>query len=145
MAGWRTLVYGKSFSTSGQQSCSSEIIREKDAKVRRGYEWIRFLMKAASRRAESRAYAVVAFVSREPFRPQNHPVTLQGTREKNPNNRWSKNITDRLFRPFNCAPKYKAYWFSGRIFPLFLPSTARPRPRFAFSLSIAIFVEIYSK
>lgn len=126
MAEWQTLVCGKLFSTSGQQSCSSETRREKDVR-----SWRRIWMSPifnesrVAPRGES-AYAVAAFVSREPFKPQNHPVTPQGTREKNPNNRWSKNITGEPPQPFNCAPKYKAYWFPGRIFPLFFPSIARP-------------------
>lgn len=85
--------HAKSFSTTGQQSCFQKLEGRKIRGVRRGYEWFRFLVKAASHRTESHAYAVAAFVSKEPFRPQNHPVMLQGTREKNPNNRWSKNIT----------------------------------------------------
>lgn len=49
-----------------------------------------------ARRKES-AYTI-AFVSGGPFRPQNHPVMPQGMREKNPNNRWSKNIAGKLPR-----------------------------------------------
>lgn len=78
------------------------------------------------KRARAYAAAAAAFVSRGSSRPQNHPVTPQGTREKNPNNRWSKNIAGKLSRPFNCTPKHKAYWFPGRIFPLFFRSTPIP-------------------
>lgn len=98
-----------------------------------------FLMKAARHVARRKKECVhtAAFVSRGPFRPQNHPVTPQGTREKNPNNRWSKNIASKLSRPFNCTPGHKAYWFPGRIFLLFFPSIAPS----AFSPFVAIFIE----
>lgn len=71
-------------------------------------------MKTA--RGERRsACAMAAFVSRELSRPQNHPVTLRGTRAENPNNRRSKNIAGKPPRRFNCRPKHKAYWFPGRV------------------------------
>lgn len=73
--------------------------------------------RRASRGERKAAYAVAAFVSEGPSRPQNHPVAPQG--EKNPNNRQSKSIASKLRRPFNCALKHKAYCFPGRIFPLF--------------------------
>lgn len=47
-------------------------------------------------------------------------------REKNPNNRRSKNIAGKPRRPFNCAPRHKAHWSPGRVFPLFFLSTACP-------------------
>lgn len=97
-----------------------------------------------AQRKES-AYTI-AFVSGGPFRPQNHPVTPQGMREKNPNNRWSKNIAGKLPRPFNCAPRHKAYWFPGRIFLLFFLSIARPRllslPLLQFSSKFIIYKNI---
>lgn len=96
-------------------------------RTKRGYEWwVRFLMKAARGERKSAYTVAAAFVSRGFSKPQNHPVMPQGTREKNPNNRWSKNIAGKLPRPFNCTPKHKAYWLPGRIFPLFFRSIHVP-------------------